>query len=124
MATASGTRLADAHRTTVQSDINEVARFLEETLGRALVAYIAEVDPRTVARWSAGQAAPRGAAQQRLRNAHYIFTLLLTGDSAHTVRAWFIGMNPQLGDMSPAEALRAGKEKKVAVAARSFLEGG
>lgn len=123
MGTAAG-RLADAHRTTVQSGIDEVTRFLEETLGRALLAYITDVDQRTVGRWSAGQARPRAAAESRLRNTYYVFKLLQAGDSAHTVRAWFIGMNPQLEDLSPAEALRAGKEKRVAVAARSFIQGG
>jgi len=45
-------------------------------------------------------------------------------ESDHTIRAWFIGMNPQLDDVSPAEAISAGKYREVIVAARAFLAGG
>jgi len=40
------------------------------------------------------------------------------------VKAWFIGLNPQLGDVSPAEALREGRLMETVSAARAFTVGG
>jgi hypothetical protein len=45
-------------------------------------------------------------------------------ESDHTIRAWFIGMNPQLDDESPIEAVLSGRHKEVLAAARAFLAGG
>jgi len=42
--------------------------------------------------------------------------------SPHTVRAWFMGANPELGDDSPTEALAADRFKEVFAAARSFQD--
>ncbi len=42
----------------------------------------------------------------------------------HTVRAWFLGLNPQLDDHSPAQSIRDGDFRDVLVAARAFLAGG
>jgi hypothetical protein len=49
--------------------------------------------------------------------------LLLSQDSPRTVRAWFIGLNPQLGDVSPAEAIHDGQLKEALAAARAFMAG-
>jgi hypothetical protein len=49
--------------------------------------------------------------------------LLLAVDADHTVRAWFIGMNPQLDDEAPIDAIAAGDTKAVLAAARSFIDG-
>lgn len=40
-----------------------------------------------------------------------------------TIRAWFLGSNPQLDDLSPAEALREGLNRETLAAARAFLAG-
>lgn len=40
------------------------------------------------------------------------------------IRAWFMGMNPQLGDESPIEALREGRVRDVMAAARAFVNAG
>lgn len=45
-------------------------------------------------------------------------------ESPSVVRAWFIGMNPQLQDLSPAEVLRDGEDKVAMEAATAFLAGG
>ncbi len=50
--------------------------------------------------------------------------LLLAEDSVHVVRAWFIGMNPQLNDDSPAGAIRDGRMKEALGAAKAFMSGG
>lgn len=124
MAPAATYTVQEAHRQSTQTSIADIAGFLEETLGRSLTAHIADVDPRTVGRWVKGENAPQRDQEERLRVAYHIFLLLQNEDSPHTVRAWFIGLNPQLGDMAPAEALHKGKLKKTLTAARSFALGG
>ena len=49
---------------------------------------------------------------------------LLAEESPHTVRAWFLGLNPQLDDESPAQSIREGDFRDVLVAAKAFLAGG
>jgi len=39
----------------------------------------------------------------------------------HTQRAWFIGMNPVLGDDSPADAIHDGRFHEAMGAARNFI---
>jgi hypothetical protein len=115
----------DAHRKAVQSSIQDVVGYLQEVLGQKLVAYIAGVsDPRTVGRWASGERAPRAENEQRVRHAYQIFQLLLAEEAPHTVRAWFVGLNPQLDDVSPAESIRNGMFREVLVAAKAFLAGG
>lgn len=114
-----------AHRVTVQTDIQSIARFLREVFGIKLTAYLARVtDPKTVSRWIAGEQRPRPAAESRLRVAFQVFQFLQQSDVPHTVRAWFVGMNPQLGDVAPARAIREGLSHEVMVAAKTFAAGG
>jgi hypothetical protein len=109
----------------VSVEIKDVARYLQEALGQKLVAYMADVsDPKRVGRWAQGAQAPRDEAERRLRAAFQIFHLLFAEESAHVVRAWFIGMNPQLDDDSPAEAIREGRLKEALAAAKAFVTGG
>lgn len=116
----------DTHRTAVASSIADIAAFLQDALGQKLVAFMVEVeDPKTVGRWVSGKRLPKDLdVERRLRDAHQIFRLLLTKESPHTVRAWFVGLNPQLGDESPATAIREGRTRDVLVAAKAFLAGG
>ncbi len=115
----------DAHQKAVVFEVKDIARYLQETLGQKLVAFMTGVaDPKRVGRWAQGSQAPREDAERRLRAAFQIFHLLLAEDSAHVVRAWFIGMNPQLDDDSPAEAIRDGRLKEALAAARAFVSGG
>ena len=115
----------EAHRKAVESTIQDVVGYMQEVLGQKLVAYIAGVsDPRTVARWAEGERTPRSAHEQRLRCAYQIFQLLLAEEAPHTVRAWFLGLNPQLDDESPAESIRNDMYREVLVAAKAFLAGG
>lgn len=59
-----------------------------------------------------------------MRTAYQMFDLLESEESDHTIRAWFMGMNPQLDDESSAEALREDQHRAVMAAARAFLAGG
>jgi hypothetical protein len=115
----------EAHRKAVESSISDVVVYLQEVLGQKLVAYIAGVaDPRTAARWAAGERAPRADHEQRLRCAYQTFQLLLAEEAPHTIRAWFLGLNPQLDDESPAQSIRDGAFRDVLIAAKTFLAGG
>jgi hypothetical protein len=119
------TATSEAHERAVSFEIKDVARYLQEALGQKLVAYLAGVaDPKRVGRWAQGAQAPRDEAERRLRAAFQIFHLLLAEESAHVTRAWFIGMNPQLDDDSPAEAIRDGRLKEALAAAKAFIAGG
>jgi hypothetical protein len=114
------------HRKTVEASIADTAAFLQEALGQKLVAFMVGVeDPKTVGRWASEKRLPRDLeVERRLRDAHQIFRLLLTKESPHTVRAWFVGLNPQLNDESPATAVREGRTRDVLIAAKAFLAGG
>lgn len=114
-----------AHRLATKVPFDEAARELQDLLSRRVTAYVAGVsNARTVTRWSQGNVEkPRPDNERQLRAAYEIAKLLLQGDSAQTVRAWFLGMNPQLDDMSPAQALHEGRLREVHRAARAFVVG-
>jgi hypothetical protein len=116
----------EAHRTTVESSVEDIAAFLQDALGQKLVAFMVGVeDPKTVGRWASGKRLPQDpSAEQKLRAAYQVFRLLATQESPHTVRAWFVGLNPQLDDESPATAISESRTRDVLVAARAFLAGG
>lgn len=109
----------------MDTSTKDVANFLQESLGQKLVAVMAGVkDPSTVGRWASGAVEPRAATEARLRSIYQVFTLLMDQESIHTIRAWFVGLNPQLDDTSPARAIAEGDIKEVMVAAKAFLTGG
>lgn len=86
--------------------VAEIVSRLRDLLGATLVAYLGEVkETRAVAQWAAGDRAPSNAVTTRLRTAYQAAALLREKDSAHVVRAWFQGMNPQLDDVAPARLL-------------------
>lgn len=112
------------HRQSVSAPVSEVASHLQDLLSRRLTAVIAGVkEGKTVSRWASGEITEirDPYTEQRLRTAYEISLLLLEHDSPQTVRAWFIGLNPQLGDVSPAEAIREGRLKDALAAARTFV---
>ena len=111
------------HRQATTASISDIARLLQEVLSRRLTAYIAGVqNGKTVTRWANGEVTQIRdfEVEQRLRTAYEIVLLLLTVDSYLTVRAWFIGMNPELDEVSPAETLREGRFKDALMAAHAF----
>src|SRR5262245_20901411 len=77
----------EAHRTTVESTVADIAAFLQDALGQRLVAFMVGVDdPKTIGRWASGKRAPQDAeAEPKLRAAYQIFRLLATEESPHTV---------------------------------------
>jgi hypothetical protein len=119
------TLAAEAHRKMVESGISDIATFLQEMLGRGLVAHIAGTrDTKNVWRWAKGESQPRDEAEKRLRLTYQILQLLLSADSSHVARAWLVGMNPQLDDDAPADAIREGRFREVLSAAKAYVAGG
>jgi hypothetical protein len=118
-------RVAEAHERSVQFSTADTARYLQEVLGLRLTAHIAGVrDPKTVATWAEGTSAPRAASEAKLRLALQIAHLLQGQESPHVVRAWFVGLNPQLDDTAPATAISDGHFREALTAARAFVAGG
>ncbi len=126
MRTAEPRVVTQVYRLAIETSIPDIASALQDVLSRRLVAYVAGVkDAKTVSRWASGEVnAVRHESEQRLRVAFEIAQLLLRFDSSRVVKAWFIGLNPQLGDVSPADTIREGKLKEAMVAARAFVTGG
>lgn len=107
-------------------EITHVVSELREILGARLVAYLGGVkETRAVAGWIDGSRKPGSAAvEQRLRDAYHVAALLNEMEAKGVVQAWFLGMNPQLGDRSPARVLRDGSTEAAADvlrAARAFV---
>ena len=119
--------ITQAHKEAVSVPLNELVSALQARLSRRITAYIAGVDnAKTVSRWASGEVATvrDHEMEQRLRVAYEIFLLLTNYESVNTVKAWFIGLNPQLGDVAPIDALREGRLRETISAARAFTVGG
>lgn len=120
---------AGASRNTATRDqtvnLHSVVTFLSEHLGNRLLALTVGVNPRTVGRWVTDpDRIPNFDTEVRLRAAYQVFQALQRVDAPVTIRAWFMGMNPQLEDRSPAEAIRDGDNRGVMAAARVFINTG
>lgn len=115
----------EAHAAAVSSETVEVVEQLQGVLGQALVAVLVNKDARTVSRWTSSHPTHPSMKDDRLlRDALQVQRLLLAGDRPEVVRAWFMGMNPQLDDLSPVEALAEGRARDVMAAARAFVNAG
>ncbi len=118
-----------AYEDSVRLDTGGIVTRLREILGAQLVAYLGRVsNTRSVREWADGSRAPGADVVQRLRTSYYVAGILIERESAKVVQAWFQGMNPELGDQSPAALLRTepldAVGPKVIAAARSFAAHG
>ncbi len=119
-----------AHDSAMRAPFHVVTRELIDILGARLVAYIAKVsETRAVHEWGARGRGPKdGSVAPRLRLALQVASLIAQHDSHEVAQAWFQGLNPQLGDRSPARLLREGDLSEVGPeivgAARAFVIGG
>jgi hypothetical protein len=124
---AATSTVAQVHRQAVMAPVSEIASSLQELLTRRLTAYIAGVkDGKTVSRWASGEIGEirDHEVERRLRTTYEIAQMLLDGGSQASVRSWFIGLDPLLGDVPPAEAIREGRLRESLAAARAFLSAG
>lgn len=111
---------ADSHLSAVRLEIRDIVAALQADLGQALLSVIVDKEPRTVSRWLTGTKPPQ-ATEQLLRSTYQVLQVIESVDAAPTARAWFMGMNPDLDDNSPAEALAEGQMKNVMAAARNYV---
>jgi hypothetical protein len=113
-----------------RAPFNFVAKELIDILGAKLVAYIGGVrEARAVQQYAEDIRSPRHPAiEPRLRLALRVAMLISKHDSKEIAQAWFMGLNPQLNDRSPARLLREGHVDDVGPeiisAARAFVVGG
>jgi hypothetical protein len=117
---------AQAHHEATVKTVPVMATQLQASLGQRTVAYMLGMgDPKALGRWARGERAPHLGSEQRLRGAYQIFRLLALADAEETARAWFIGMNPHLGDRAPFAILGEEPEHaaKVLAAAKAFVVG-
>ena len=63
-------------------------------------------------------------AAQPIASAYRIVRLLTEHETHAVIRAWFIGMNPNLDDSSPAETIAAGNYREAWAAAQTYTVGG
>lgn len=113
-----------AHRRSIEVTQTDLVSALTTKLGSALVAYMVGRDRSTLSRWQRGTTVADEAALQPLRVSYQIVQMLEHEEADPTIRAWFMGSNPQLDDMSPVEAIHEGRNRDVIAAARAFLAGG
>jgi hypothetical protein len=119
----------EAYNHSARVEFSVLVKELSELLGPKLVAYIAGVlETRAVREWITGPRKPRVPAPDRLRLAYRVASLIAEHDSPSVVRAWLMGLNPQLDDRSAARLLREGDLDEVGPqvlsAARAFVSGG
>ena len=119
-----------AHDRAIRAPIAEAVTELRDLLSGRLVAYIAGVsETRAVNEWADGARSIRSPETvARLRLALQIAVMLADADQPPVVQAWFMGLNPELDDRSPARLLRDGELDEVGpavlAAARAFVAGG
>ncbi|EPR75857.1 hypothetical protein ADILRU_1817 [Leifsonia rubra CMS 76R] len=113
-----------AHNRATQISVLDITGVLARVLGRQVLSVIVGKGSRTIQRWVSGDTQPSAEDERRLRNAYQVYALLSSAEGDHTIRAWFMGMNPQLEETSPAEALAEDQARNVMVAARAFINGG
>jgi hypothetical protein len=110
-----------AHERSVGLGVSEIAAELQAQLGQVLLGVIVGKNARTLARWAHATVRPPHASEKLLRDTFQVLEILCSVHSPDVVRAWFMGMNPELGDASPAEALLKGRSREVMAAARAYV---
>jgi hypothetical protein len=109
------------------ASVGEVTDVLKSTLTDSLTAYMAGASEVGVIESWAGSTAkhfPDNSVDQRLRTAYEAVLMLRGLDAPRTIRAWFTGREPRLGDQAPAQAIREGKLQDVLLAASAFSVNG
>ena len=120
---------AKTHTRAVRLPVPALIGELREILGAKLVAYIGSVgETRAVREWAEGTRAPKGDTTERLRVAFQVAKGIAEIDGREITQAWFQGLNPLLGDVSPARLIREGElatdGRRVISAGRDFLAEG
>lgn len=112
-----------------RAPLHFVVKELIDVLGAKMVAYIAGVtETRAVHEYAQQKREPKDpSVPARLRLALRVAYLISRRDSKEVAQAWFMGLNPQLGDRSAARLLREGDladvGPEIIAAARAFVVG-
>lgn len=117
----------EAHRKAVDADLQTMASTLVEVMGRALVAGMVGIrNPKTISRWASGEVTSvrDRYSEERLIAAFQVVSFLQEYLGNETIRAFLLGMAPELDDEAPAIALREGNFKGAMKAARNLVAGG
>ncbi len=102
----------------------ELAQLYEsDVVGTADLARVTGASPRSVARWRAGDAAPREQAERRLRELHAIVDLASRVMSDDAIRYWLRSPNPDLGYEKPLDLVAAGSHQRVTDLLLGLAEG-
>lgn len=115
-----------AYNASIREPVSRLADDLRRMLGARLTAYIAgAAETRAVRLWAEGARRPVPDTEQVLRLAHRVAALIAASEGEGVAPAWFQGMNPHLGDRSPARVLREGPFEqagpRVLAAAEAFV---
>lgn len=119
-------QVLEAHRRAVHADLQTMSSTLVQVLGRVLVAGIVGVrNPKTISRWASGEVTSvrDRYSEERLLATYQIVTFLQDYEADATIRAFMIGMNPELNDQSPARGLIDGRYTDVMAAAKGLVAG-
>lgn len=103
---------------------SEITAFLARHVGPQLLARTVGVDPGAVERWAHGTTQPSSDEEHWLRIALDAWSEAAQIEAPETVRAWWIGMKEALDDLSPAEAIAAGRGRDVLAVARAYVQRG
>lgn len=104
---------------TGQKTASEVEMLVRAVLGPNLADHMASGAAESS---ETARAEPDAGSADRLAVTYAVIEWVTTRDSAATARAWFTGLNPSLGDRSPAEAIRDGDFAAAIAAAKTFAE--
>lgn len=106
MSASISTLRIEAFNASMKQPIDEVVGTLRELLGAKLLAYVAGVSAtRVVREWADGIRHPNSSTEVKLRLIFRIARMIERSEGAAVVPTWFQGMNPHLGDRSPARVL-------------------
>lgn len=115
-----------AYNESIRQTVPQIVSDLRDRLGAKLVAYIANVtETRAVRSWIEKEREPAPNTVQVLRTAFRVATLIDRSEGDGVAATWFQGMNPQLGDQSPARVLHEDRTEearaRVLKAAQGFV---
>ena len=114
------------HHDALHTSLPVVAQEVGAALSYRLAAVLSGLtDTGLIREWAAGHTTVRNPeAERRLRTAYEVLLLLRPHDGDETIRAWFIGMDPTLNDVSPSSVIREGRFTDVIDAAHAFIAEG
>lgn len=113
------------HAATARMDVHQIARELVNGLGPTLVAAMTgSKDRKLPSKWAKDDGpTPSPDFTRRLQFGHRAWRALSAEESEHVARAWLIGGNPYLGEVTPITAIREDRGGDVMKAVDAFLRG-